>query len=164
MKKPMILTKRPSTPITIRMPVDVLEDLKRVAPLKGMSGYQALIKFYISQGLRDDLRSIWEEEQGKELESTLNEFGLKQEQKQRIWNLIPSLCSFHVLHRSRGFECVEEAPLSVHRVSEIAKGIEIVVEKALTKKLKEEDFVRSLGRKKVVSRKKEKKSLATAEE
>lgn len=164
MKKPMILTKRPSTPITIRMPVDVLEDLKRVAPLKGMSGYQALIKFYISQGLREDLRSIWEEEQGRQLESTLNEFGLEQEQKQRIWNLIPSLCfgSSHVLPKSRDLGFVEA--LRVHRVSEIDKGIEILVEEVLSKKLKEEDFVRSLGRKKVISRKKEKKSLATAEE
>jgi hypothetical protein len=47
MKKKMIPTKeRRTTPITIRMPVDVLEDLKRVAPLKGMSGYQPLIKYY----------------------------------------------------------------------------------------------------------------------
>jgi hypothetical protein len=59
MKKKMTLTKnRPSTVITMRIPEDVLEDLKRVAPIKGMSGYQALIKFYVGQGLRQDLADI----------------------------------------------------------------------------------------------------------
>ena len=43
------------TSITIRMPKDVLEDLKRVAPLLGFSGYQPLIRAYIGQGLRVDL-------------------------------------------------------------------------------------------------------------
>lgn len=46
---------RPMTSITIRMPEDVVEDLKRVAPLLGFSGYQPLIRAYIGQGLRVDL-------------------------------------------------------------------------------------------------------------
>jgi len=59
MKKKMIpADKRPATPITMRMPVDVVEDLKRMARLKGMSGYQALIKFYVGQGLRKDLAEL----------------------------------------------------------------------------------------------------------
>lgn len=37
------------------MPEDVVEDLIRVAPLLGFSGYQPLIRAYISQGLRVDL-------------------------------------------------------------------------------------------------------------
>ena len=37
------------------MPEDVVEDLKRVAPLLGFSGYQPLIRAYIGQGLRVDL-------------------------------------------------------------------------------------------------------------
>jgi len=37
------------------MPEDVVEDLKRVAPLLGFSGYQPLIRAYIDQGLRADL-------------------------------------------------------------------------------------------------------------
>lgn len=41
---------------TIRMPEDVIEDLKRIAPLLGFSGYQSLIRAYIiGQGLRVDL-------------------------------------------------------------------------------------------------------------
>lgn len=47
--------KRPMTSVTIRMPEDVVEDLKRVAPLLGFSGYQPLIRAYIGQGLRIDL-------------------------------------------------------------------------------------------------------------
>ena len=89
MKKKMIPGKdRPTKPITIRMPVDVVEDLKRIAPLKGMSGYQALIKFYIGQALREDLDLIWRKERAEKLESTLDEFGLKSEQKDRLWELL----------------------------------------------------------------------------
>ena len=50
------LTKdRPVTTITLRMPVDVVEDLKRIAPMMGFTGYQALLKAYVGQGLRHDL-------------------------------------------------------------------------------------------------------------
>lgn len=58
MKKLKLSKDRPTTSITIRMPVDVIDDLKYVAPIKGMSGYQALIKFYVGQGLRRDLADI----------------------------------------------------------------------------------------------------------
>jgi hypothetical protein len=46
---------RPMTSVTIRMPEDVVEDLKKVAPLLGFSGYQPLIRAYIGQCLRIDL-------------------------------------------------------------------------------------------------------------
>lgn len=49
---------RPMTTISIRMPEDVVEDLKRVAPLLGFSGYQPLIRAYIGQGLREDLERL----------------------------------------------------------------------------------------------------------
>lgn len=52
---------RPMTSITIRMPKDVVEDLKRVAPLLGFSGYQPLIRAYIGQGLRVDLERFQSE-------------------------------------------------------------------------------------------------------
>ncbi len=49
------LTKdRPMTPITLRIPVDVVESLKAIAPKRGIAGYQTLLKLYISQGLRAD--------------------------------------------------------------------------------------------------------------
>ncbi len=49
---------RPMTTITIRMPEDVIEDLKRLAPLLGFSGYQPLARTYIGQGLRADLERL----------------------------------------------------------------------------------------------------------
>ena len=49
---------RPMTTVTIRMPEDVVEDLKRIAPLLGFSGYQPLIRAYIGQGLREDLEKL----------------------------------------------------------------------------------------------------------
>ena len=49
---------RPMTTITIRMPEDVIEDLKRLAPLLGFSGYQPLARAYIGQGLRADLERL----------------------------------------------------------------------------------------------------------
>jgi hypothetical protein len=49
---------RPMTTISIRIPEDVIEDLKRVAPLLGFSGYQPLARAYIGQGLRTDLERL----------------------------------------------------------------------------------------------------------
>ena len=46
---------RPMTTVTLRMPEDVIDDLKRIAPLLGYSGYQPLMRAYIGQGLRADL-------------------------------------------------------------------------------------------------------------
>ena len=34
---------RPMTSITLRIPVDVVESLKAIAPRKGLTGYQALL-------------------------------------------------------------------------------------------------------------------------
>ena len=43
---------RKMTTISIRMPEDVIEELKEIAPALGFSGYQPLIRAYIGQGLR----------------------------------------------------------------------------------------------------------------
>ncbi len=49
---------RPMSAVTIRIPEDVIEDLKQIAPLLGFSGYQPLIRAYIGQGLRSDLERL----------------------------------------------------------------------------------------------------------
>lgn len=49
---------RPMATVTIRIPEDVIEDLKKVAPLLGFSGYQPLVRAYIGQGLRADLERL----------------------------------------------------------------------------------------------------------
>jgi hypothetical protein len=53
--KQRLARNRPMSSVTIRIPEDVIEDLKRIAPLLGFSGYQPLIRAYIGQGLRVDL-------------------------------------------------------------------------------------------------------------
>ncbi|MFH1112386.1 MAG: hypothetical protein V1792_00565 [Pseudomonadota bacterium] len=96
MKKKMIPTKdRPTRPVTIRMPEDVLEDLKRVAPTRDLPGYQSLIKFYVRQGLRLDLERLWEmEERSKnerervnrsDVEEALQKIGLDRKQTEVFW-------------------------------------------------------------------------------
>lgn len=45
---------RAMTTITLRIPVDVVESLKELAPKTGHSGYQTLLKAYIGEGLRRD--------------------------------------------------------------------------------------------------------------
>jgi hypothetical protein len=42
------------TVISIRIPADLIDDLKEIAPSLGFSGYQPLIRAYIGQGLRKD--------------------------------------------------------------------------------------------------------------
>ena len=52
--KKRLAKDRAVTSITLRIPVDVVESLKEIAPLRGLSGYQTLLKSYISEGLRRD--------------------------------------------------------------------------------------------------------------
>lgn len=52
--KKRLVKNRPATSITLRIPVDVVESLKSIAPQKGYQGYQTLLKAYISDGLRRD--------------------------------------------------------------------------------------------------------------
>ena len=49
---------RPMIPVTLRMPEDVVQDMKRIAPLLGFSGYQPLIRAYVGQGLRKDVERL----------------------------------------------------------------------------------------------------------
>jgi hypothetical protein len=56
--KERLQADRPTTMVSLRIPEDVVEDLRRVAPLLGFSGYQPLIKAYIGQGLRADLERL----------------------------------------------------------------------------------------------------------
>jgi hypothetical protein len=66
---------RPMVSVTLRMPEDVVEDLKRIAPLKGMSGYQPLIRAYIGLCLRKDMRLL-EDDQIAGLVSSLKRKGV----------------------------------------------------------------------------------------
>jgi len=70
----------------MRIPADVLDKLKRIAPMKGMSGYQSLIKYYIGQGLLRDIDLVRRvEEEDLRLESTLKKIGLEPEKIKQFW-------------------------------------------------------------------------------
>jgi len=49
---------RPMTTISLRMPEDVIEDLKEIAPMLGFTGYQPLLRSYVGQGLRKDFSRL----------------------------------------------------------------------------------------------------------
>jgi len=49
---------RPTSVVQIRMPDDVIEDLKRIAAKLGIPSYQALICHYVGKCLRDDLERL----------------------------------------------------------------------------------------------------------
>lgn len=64
--------------ISIRLPEDVIEDLKEIAPALGFSGYQPLIRAYVGQGLRKDLARM-ENSQIQALTDSLRRHGVKDE-------------------------------------------------------------------------------------
>ena len=70
---------RPMSSITIRMPEDVIKELKRVAPLLGFSGYQPLIRAYIGQGLRRDLEKIESRPKLNDLVKSLRRCGVAED-------------------------------------------------------------------------------------
>lgn len=45
---------RPTTTISMRIPMDVLDSLKTIARTRGFNAYETLLKSYISDGLRRD--------------------------------------------------------------------------------------------------------------
>ena len=69
---------RTMTTISMRLPEDVIEDLKEVAPALGFSGYQPLIRAYIGQGLRKDLARL-DNSQVQKLTESLRRHGVKDE-------------------------------------------------------------------------------------
>jgi hypothetical protein len=69
---------RPMTAVTLRMPEDVIDDLKRIAPLLGFSGYQPLIRAYVGQCLRKDLERL-DTDAMSDLVSSLKRRGVSQD-------------------------------------------------------------------------------------
>jgi uncharacterized DUF497 family protein len=77
--KQRLKRNRAMTTISIRMPEDVVEDLKEIAPRLGFSGYQPLIRAYIGQGLRVDLESLSQSPDLAALIKSLKKRGVKDE-------------------------------------------------------------------------------------
>jgi hypothetical protein len=70
---------RPMSTITLRIPEDIVEDLKRIAPLLGFSGYQPLIRAYVGQGLRQDLERLEKQPGIAQLVESLRRQGVAEE-------------------------------------------------------------------------------------
>ena len=66
---------RPMAAISMRIPEDVIEELKEIAPSLGFSGYQPLIRAYIGQGLRKD-QARMENSQVQMLTESLRKHGI----------------------------------------------------------------------------------------
>jgi len=60
---------RPRTTVSLRLPVDIVEDLTEMAPVWGCGSFEALIRLYISEGLRNDEAKMEEPEVRVLLES-----------------------------------------------------------------------------------------------
>jgi hypothetical protein len=69
---------RPMVSVTLRMPEDVIVDMKRIAPLKGFSGYQTLMRSYVGAGVREDLERFEGSAIGRLIER-LRESGVPEE-------------------------------------------------------------------------------------
>jgi len=67
--------ERKMVTISIRMPEDVIDDLKEIAPMLGFSGYQPLIKAYVGQGMRQHIQDL-EASQLPALEKSLRAKGV----------------------------------------------------------------------------------------
>ncbi len=65
------------TTINLRIPEDVVDDLKGIAPRLGFSGYQPLMRAYIGQGLRADLERLDSNPEVSELIESLRRQGVK---------------------------------------------------------------------------------------
>jgi len=67
---------RPSTTVTMRVPTDVVESLKAIAPIRGLTGYQTLLKSYISEGLRRD-EALFDNDTALKLAEVLERQGVR---------------------------------------------------------------------------------------
>lgn len=76
--KARLSRKRMMATVTMRMPEDVIADLKRVAPHRGFSGYQPLIRAYVGQGLREDLATLEGKPEINRLIASLKKHGIKE--------------------------------------------------------------------------------------
>ena len=76
--KTRLSNDRPMTSITLRIPVDVVDSMKSIAPKRGFAGYQTLLKAYLSDGLRQDEAKYTSNAQTRLLEA-LKRHGIPQE-------------------------------------------------------------------------------------
>ena len=75
--KKRLAADRLMTEVNIRIPEDVLEELRRIAPQLGFSNAETLIRSYIGQGLRKDLERLEQTPEVSTLIESLRRKGVK---------------------------------------------------------------------------------------
>ncbi|MBD2414159.1 hypothetical protein FACHB389_22180 [Nostoc calcicola FACHB-389] len=81
------LKPRPTETVSIKIPTDTLESLKKIAANRDMT-LEALLKFYIGQSLRQDLAKVFSE---RVLESTAEVLARHIESKEEILTIIQEI-------------------------------------------------------------------------
>ncbi|MBW4636487.1 MAG: hypothetical protein KME30_32815 [Iphinoe sp. HA4291-MV1] len=81
------LHPRPKETVSIEIPKDTLESLKKVAVSRDMS-FEALLKFYIGQGLRQDLAKLFAD---RMLEATAQVLAKHIESEEEISRIIQEI-------------------------------------------------------------------------
>ncbi|MEW6140329.1 MAG: hypothetical protein AB1733_19085 [Thermodesulfobacteriota bacterium] len=103
-------TERKKMMVSLRMPEDVVANLKRIAPLKGMSGYQALIKYYIGIGLRRDLEILWLQEVPERIQGILAKHGLSGEVQNELVEELLGIMPHERIMETKETENLQIAP------------------------------------------------------
>ena len=75
--KKRLAKDRKATEFSLRIPEDVLEDLRRIAPQLGFSNVEALVRAYIGQGLRNDLAKLEQTPEVSSLIESLRRKGIR---------------------------------------------------------------------------------------
>jgi len=83
------LHPRPNETVSLEIPKDTLESLKKIADSRDMSG-EALLKFYIGQGLRQDLAKLFS---NRVLEATAQVLARHIQSEAEISNIIQEIRS-----------------------------------------------------------------------
>ncbi|MDB5806259.1 MAG: hypothetical protein JWN73_3581 [Betaproteobacteria bacterium] len=52
--KKRLVKDAPMAATSMRLPAQMIEELKEIAEAKGFSGYQGLMRYYVSRGMRAD--------------------------------------------------------------------------------------------------------------
>ena len=48
----------PTALVSLRLPATMMEELAEIAQAKGFDSNEALLRFYVSQGMRDDIEAL----------------------------------------------------------------------------------------------------------
>ena len=77
MKKSMHISKdRSTTTNSLKLPVDVIDDLQNISQEKEISSMEALIQFYVGQGLRRDLADLRRKHSAEQAKHILDKYNI----------------------------------------------------------------------------------------